>query len=229
MLDLAIIVIIVLLGAIGYYKGLIKTILTLLSSIAALVLSFLMYPIVNSILKLTPIYTYMNKWITNRIADVEFGTGVQTQGNAIASHITWLPKFISEGVIKNNNQEVYKLLHVSNVTDYVSVYATNIVIGMLAILITWLVLNILLTLFLKTADAIVSHIPIVAEVNKVGGTIAGMAKGLLVIWVIYLLVPILITNPAFSKISEYIAKSYLAKWLYENNMILIAFNSIFNM
>lgn len=229
MLDLVIIGIVLLFGAVGYYTGLIKTIITLVSSIVALILSFLMYPIVNSMLKLTPIYTYMNKWIANRISDVEFGAGVQTQGNAIASNITWLPKFISEGIVKNNNQEIYKLLNVSNITDYVSAYVTNIVISMLAILITWFILNILITVFLKTAHIIVSHLPIVSGVNKVGGAVVGMAKGLLIIWVIYLLVPILIIMPSLSKISEYIASSYLAKWLYENNMILLAFNSIFNM
>jgi hypothetical protein len=228
MLDLVILCIIILFGIIGYYTGLVKTIITLISSIVALILSFLMYPVVNTLLKLTPIYTYMNKWIGNRLTDIDFGTRLQSQGNVITNNITWLPKFMSEQIVKNNNQEVYKLLEVSNVKDYVSIYVTNIVIGMLAILITWLFLNILLAFFLKTAHALVSHLPVVSQVNKLGGGVIGIAKGLMIIWGIYLLVPIFITNPSFYKINEYMSESYLAKWLYENNMILIAFNSIFN-
>lgn len=228
MLDLVIIAVIGVFGVIGYKKGFIKTVITLLSSVVALVLSLLMYPVVNTILRFTPIYTYMNKWISERLLGVDFGTGVQTQGSAISSNITWLPQLVSDQVIKNNNQEVYSLLHVSNVSDYISIYLTNIAVGMLAVIITWFVLKILLMFFLKTSDAIVSHLPLIGTVNKMGGAAAGMAKGLLAVWIIGLLIPILITYPVFSSVSDYIANSYLASWLYENNMILILFNSIFN-
>ncbi len=228
MLDLGIVFIIIVFGAIGYYKGFVKTMITLLSSVIAFVLSFLIYPIINTFLKLTPIYTYVNKWIGSRLAGVEFGTGIQTQGNAIADSIGWLPRFVSEQIIRNNNQEVYKLLEVNDVGDYVGVYLTHIIISMVAVLVTWLILKILLTLFLNTTDAMVSHLPVISTVNKIGGLGVGVAKGLIGIWAICLIIPLLITYPYFSEIEYYITNSYLAQWLYENNMILRAFNSVFN-
>ncbi|WP_070000697.1 CvpA family protein [Cellulosilyticum sp. I15G10I2] len=228
MLDLIIIGIIIVFGMIGYYTGLLKTIITLLSSIIAFVLSFLMYPIINSFLKLTPIYGIINKWIASKLAHVEFGTGIQTQGNAISENITWLPKLMSEQIIKNNNQEVYKLLNVSHVGDYVSTYLTHIILSLLSLLVTWLILKILLTIFLNTTHVMVSHLPVVSTVNKIGGLGAGIGKGLLSIWIVCLLVPFAITYPYFAGIEAYIADSQLAKWLYENNMILVAFHSLLN-
>ncbi len=227
MLDLVIISIIVVFGIIGYYSGFIKSIITLLSSVIALILSLLLYPIVNMFLKLTPLYTYVNGWIADKIAHIDFGSGVQTQGSAIAKNINWLPAFISDQMIKNNNQEVYKMLNVSNVTDYVSTYLTNMIIGMAAVIITWLILKVLLVMFIKTTDAIVNHLPGVSAANKMGGLALGTTKGLLAIWGIYLLVPILIAYPVFSRLNEEITSGYIASWLYENNMILLLFQRVF--
>lgn len=229
MLDLGIIGVILFFGIVGYHRGLIKTLMTLLSSVIALILSFIMYPMINALLRLTPIYTYTNKWVAHRIEGINFGTGVQTQGSAIIENITWMPSFISEELIKNNNQEVYKLLNVSSITDYISSYLTNIIISLLAVIITWLILKILLVFFLETANGIASHVPIVSNINKVGGGLIGIGKGLLAIWIICLVVPIIITYPIFEGINSYIIESYVGKWLYENNMILMAFNSIFNL
>ena len=227
MFDLAIVFIIMVFGIIGYYTGFIRTVLTLLSSVIAFVFAVFIYPIINTFLKMTPIDTYINNWIANKLEGIEFGTMIQTQGKVIAENITWLPKVMSEAIIKNNNQEVYRLLEVSQIEDYVSVYITHIILSMISVLITWVALKILFTLFLNTTHAIVSHLPVVSTADKAGGLGIGMAKGILSIWLFYLLVPFLITYPYFSKIEGYIEQSYLAKWLYENNMILYSFDKFF--
>jgi uncharacterized membrane protein required for colicin V production len=228
MIDLVIISFVLFFGIIGYYKGFIKTVMTLLASIAALVLSFLVYPVVNGFLKMTPLYTYINQWIEKRIAHIEFGKGIQTQGSVISENITWIPKILIEQIIKNNNAEVYKLLEAADVKEYVSIYLTNMIIGIAAILITWLILKLLITFFLATTHSIVSHTPVLSSINKLGGMLAGAAKGILAIWIICLIVPVLINYDFFAQINEAVNKGYLASWLYENNMILIVFEYVFN-
>ncbi|MDF2594043.1 MAG: CvpA family protein [Clostridia bacterium] len=228
MIDLVIIILVLFFSIIGYYRGFIKTVMTLLASVAALVLSFLVYPAVNGFLKMTPLYTYMNQWIEKRIAHIEFGTGIQTQGNVISENITWIPKILSEQIIKNNNAEVYKVLEVANVKEYVSIYLTNMIIGIASILVIWLILKLLITFFLTTTHSIVSHTPVLSSINKLGGMLVGTAKGVLGIWIICLLVPVFINYDFFAQINEAVSSSYLARWLYENNMIIIAFKYIFS-
>lgn len=226
MIDIIIITIIILFASVGYHVGLIKTTMTLVSSIAAFVLSFFIYPMIYSFLKITPLYFHIYDWLNGQLQQIDFGTGMQTQANSITQNITWFPKFISDYIIKNNNQEVYELLNVTHIEEYISVYLTQMVLNMVSLIITWIILKVLLTMFLRTTDNMISHLPIISTVNKIGGLGIGLIKGVLSIWLICLAVPFLITYSYFSDLQNNITQSYLGKWLYENNMILQVFDSI---
>lgn len=224
MLDILVIIVLLLFGIIGYNRGLIDTVFTLFSTAVSLVLAFIVYPVVNFILKLTPIYTEINKWVSEKVATIDFGMGVQTQSKAISSNITWLPEFISEQLVENNNTEMYKLLGVQNIVDYVSVSLTHIIISMLALLITWVILKFVFTGVLRGMGKLIAKLPVISGLNKLGGLGVGFAKGLLTLWIIGLLIPLVMTIPAYEGIGAYIEASYLTKWLYENNLVIVAFN-----
>lgn len=227
MLDIIVLVILLMFALVGSRKGLINTVLTFLSSLGALILSFILYPAVNMLLKITPLYTYINERVSQKIASINFGTGIQSQGNAITEKLTWLPEFISESLIKNNNTEVYKVLGAHNVMDYVSISITNIIIAMLALLVTWFILKFVLVGSLQMVGTLVAKLPVISSFNKLGGFCIGLAKGLLTFWIVVLIVPCIITNPDYQGLETYIQGSILFKWLYENNLILIIFKQLF--
>lgn len=222
MIDLIVVLIILIFARIGYHRGLVRSLLTLGSSVISLIFSFIIAPAINIILKLTPIYTGINEWVSNKIMDISFSGGVQSQGKAIES-ITWLPSFITEKISANNNSVVYETLGVNNIVDYVSQYITNMIIGMLSLLIAWVLLKFVLVGVLGTMGRIVEKLPVVSTFNNGGGLIVGIAKGLLTVSIIGLIIPFLITNPQIAGIQEMIETSYLAKFLYENNLVIILF------
>ncbi len=227
MLDIFILVILLIFAVIGSKRGIIDTILTLLSSVGALILSFMVYPVVNSILKITPLYSRINEWISYKVSNINFGAGIRTQGKAITDNITWLPEFISESLVKNNNTEVYKVLGVQNIVDYVSISITNIVVAMLALLITWFILKCVLVGSLRMLGNIVAKLPVISSLNHIGGFCIGGMKGLITFWIVALIVPCVIAIPAYQDLETYIQASVLFKWLYENNLVLVIFKQLF--
>lgn len=227
MLDIIVLGILLIFALIGSHRGLIDAVLTFLSSLGALILAFIVYPLVNIVLKLTPLYTYINEWVSDKVSTINFGTGVQSQGKAIAENLTWLPEFISEALIKNNNTEVYKALGVQSIMDYVSISITNIIMVMLAVLITWLILKVVLVGSLRMVGNMVAQLPVISSLNKLGGFCIGLLKGLLTFWIIALIVPCIIAIPSYQGLEVYIQGSILFKWLYENNLVLFVFGQLF--
>lgn len=224
MIDLIVILILIIFAVIGYKKGLIQSAITLCSSIVALVLSFIVYPALNMILKLTPMYTSIYEGVFKKIEAIDFGKGIQSQGNAIVENITWLPEFLTMQIKNNNNTAMYELLGVKTIQEYISIYIANMIISMIAILITWFLLKVILVGVLRMLGSIIEHLPVISSFNHCSGLIFGLVKGILTLSVIGLIIPLFITVPAFQDISQSIEASILTRWLYDNNFILMIYN-----
>lgn len=227
MLDLIVLGILLIFAFVGMHRGLIDEVVTLLGSLGALILSFIIYPLINVILKFTPLYTYINVWVRGKVGTIQFGSGVQSQGKAIVQNLTWLPDFMSETLVKNNNSEVYKALGANDIVDYVSISITNIIMAMLALLITWLILKVVLVGSVRIIGRFIAKLPIISSLNKIGGFGIGLIKGLLTFWVIVLVVPCIIAIPSYEGIEAAIEGSLLFKWFYENNLVLLVFQQMF--
>lgn len=224
MIDLIVILILVIFAVIGYKRGLIRSAITLCSSVVALVLSFIVYPAINMILKLTPIYTSIYEGVFKKIEAIDFGKGIQSQGNAIVENITWLPEFLTMQIKNNNNTAMYELLGVKTIQEYIGIYIANMIVSMIAILITWFLLKVILGTVLRMLASIIEHLPVISSFNHGSGLIFGLVKGIVTLSVIGLIIPLFITLPAFQDISQSIEASTLTKWMYDNNFILMIYN-----
>ena len=226
MVDLIILILLLIFALVGYRTGLVKTLVTLGGSIVALMISFVVYPIVNMILKATAIYTIIYDGVFSKVQGIDFGKGIQTQTAAIIENITWLPRFLAEQIVDNNNTTMYELLGVHTLVEYISTYITNIVIGMLAILITWFLIKVVLVGILGGAAKIVEHLPIISELNHFGGFIIGLFKGILTVCIITLLIPAFLIVPSLMNFGILLQSSYLIQWFYEHNLVIWIYNTL---
>lgn len=224
MIDLIVVLIIAVFALVGYKRGLIESALTLLSSVAALVLSFIVYPIINMFLKLTPLYMRIYGGTFEKVKGIDFGKGIQSQGNAILENVTWIPNFLAEQIKNNNNTAMYDLLGVTTIQEYISTFITNMIISLIAILVTWILLKVVLAGVLRIIGSVIEHLPVISSFNHLGGLAFGIIKGLLTLSIIGLIIPLLITLPTFQEIEQLIEGSMIAKWMYENNLIILIYN-----
>lgn len=226
MLDIIIIIFIGLTGFIASRKGFIKAAYQLTSFILSLGISLIGYPIMSNVLKLMPIYEGVKRWNMQRISSLEIIGGLQAQSNAIREATKWLPKFMSEQIIQNNNPEVYKLMHVDGLVEYISTYIADLCMNAMAIVFVWIIARIVLSIIVGTLD-LFAKLPLLNFTNKTAGFVLGIVKGTCTIWLIYLVIPFLMIIPKFEILESFFDQSILGQWLYHNNLILSYLNQIF--
>lgn len=219
MLDLIIVLIIIGSGLLAAKIGFIRSVYQLVSSVIALLLAIVLQPIVSGILKITPVYTWIQANIDKMIPDTPAGLGVQGENYFIGEITQVFPRFITELIIRNNNSEVYQLLGVQDLKQYVVMTLANIVLAIIAICITWLIIKIVLATAIGVLD-LVSRLPIIRTANQLAGFGVGVLKGLLFIWLIFSFLPVLVGVPQMSQYQGKIEESVVAHYLYENNLIL---------
>lgn len=226
MLDLIIIVFIGLTGFIASRKGFIRAAYQMGSFVVSLIVSIVTYPIISYILKWTPLYENIKLWSVNSISSMEIVGGLQAQNSLIREATKWLPDFMVDQIVQNNNPEVYGLMKVNSLVEYIGTYIADLSINAIALVSIWILVRITLGLIMRTLD-LFTKLSLLNFTNKIAGFILGVVKGVCIIWLIDLVIPILSIMPEFEGITVLLENSILGQWLYNNNLILSYLNQIF--
>ena len=191
--DVVIVAIIALSTLLAYRKGLISLAIGLVSFIVALVLTLILYrPIASIIIN----YTSIDDMIANSIyADS------------------------SDSIDQNAENAEYLIDQAKNnlLPEAAHNLANNIVTGIVA-LVLFVAIQIILRL-IKALANLIAKLPILSQINKAGGVVYGLLRGVLIIYVVMLLTSISAEidpeNAAFTAIED----SYVGNFMYENNLL----------
>ena len=198
--DLIIIAIIVLSTFLAYRKGLIKLAIGLCSFVIAIVVTFILYqPISNLVINTTKI----DETIENAIYEK---ANEMMQENKTENELT---NQIIETTKNQMLPETARNLAINIVTGGV------LIVLFLAIKIGLMFVSIL-------SDAI-SKLPIINQLNKTGGMIYGILRGILLIYVILLILTISGQITPSNTINQGVDESFLGKAMYQNNILNVFF------
>ena len=168
---------------------------------------------------MSSLYPTLQGWIKGMMPTLEGSLGLQSQGALIEQATAWLPSFLTEKLVVNNNPEIYAMLGVDKLIDYIVVSITNLFITGIAIAIAWIVVKIILAIGVGVLD-LVSKLPILRTANQLAGGIVGALRGVLFVWIGCILVPFLVMLPELAQLEALIKGSVITKMLYENNLLL---------
>jgi hypothetical protein len=211
-------VILVVNALIGMKAGLIKTVFSLCSMILALVLTVWISPTVNDFMRGNEkFYDGVSSKVAKVLTIQEGETDANDQVSAIEG--LTLPQSIKDSLIENNNPEIYKALSVNGFKDYVNNYLTGIIINALAFTLTFAVILVLLWI-ISIALNIISKLPLLNQVNKMAGIIAGLLHGLVVVWLFFIVLTVFGSSEFGQKALEMIGESQLLSFIYNNNLLL---------
>ena len=197
--DIAVIAIIALSTFIGYKQGLVKSAIKILSFFIAIAVALVLYkPVSSIIIKATPI----DDNIKNIMVD----------------------KITPDGINENQEVEVQDNIGLKIIGE-----ATNTIEGIadafavkLIETVTILLIYIIVKIALKFVTALtdlIAKLPLLKQVNKAGGIIYGLIKGVILVYTI--LAVVYLASPLLNKtVSEDIDESIITKALYNNNIIL---------
>lgn len=225
-LDWMIIAVIAISAIAAYYKGFLYTTFKMLSTIIAIYIAYIGYKPINSILRKTFLYSWLQQVATNHVNGIQEIIGLNEQTKLIDHLNLPIPSSVKEGIIRNNNPEIYKLLGVDNFKEYIGGYIANFYLSIIAFIILWCVVKAILYLIGESIH-ILAKLPIISFADKWLGLFVGFIKGVVGIWIATIILAFLIGFPKFQTLSVLISESTLGKWFYENNLILDIIDQLF--
>jgi uncharacterized membrane protein required for colicin V production len=217
---LLVVVLLILLGnaIIGMKVGFIKTVFSLVSLILALILTIWISPMMKN-------YMMGNEKFYNGLATkveklLPFGEEeIMEEEQPEAIEGLSVPKSIKEGLLKNNTVEGYKEMAITGFKQYVSRYLTGVIINSLSFIATFIAILLLLWVIFMALD-LISKLPLLNQVNKTAGLLAGLVHGLLLVWLFFILLNVFGGTAFGQSVMKLVGENEVLSIIYNNNVLL---------
>ena len=205
-LDVIIVAIIALNVYLCYKKGLVNLAVGLIAVVAAIILSVLFYkPVTNFIVE----NTGFDEALGNTIIELLVPEGVDPSQVKFVGILSYFQTEVENAVNGTDNNVVY---------NTAGVMAQKI-IGLIVFIGIFTIVRVALFALTFVADAITS-LPILKQLDDVGGILYGLIKALLIIYLVLTIVSLIVSFTASTAISDVITSSYITKFFYNNNVLL---------
>lgn len=206
LMDLIIIAILVLSIIMGYKKGLINVVFNIFAFFIALIATIILYrPVANIIIN--------NTEIDDKIKSAIINNTTEEKQSEESSSNTGMQKYI-EDAIKNTADEA-KSQVIETVANTVSIRAVEILTSIILFIVIRAVL-----IVLKVFTQAIANLPLIKQFNELGGVVYGIAKGLIIVYIILTIMYFVVSINGKGNIAEAINNSYITKILYNNNIIV---------
>lgn len=224
-LDLLVLATLVLFVLYGVYKGFLCTVLHLAGAILSWVLAFAFYPTVASWLAGN---TDINNLILNftqgssNIHDVELlnqsvsSLDVSSIRDVIAG--ANLPDPIGSILESNILQQVFSGTGLTSLSQYFDQTFTNFVLNILSFLLIFLAVKLVVAILIKLTD-LLARLPVLKQFNRFFGGVAGLVRGAFVCYLVFSLVPLLLTVVPNEMLVATVENSFFAGIFYKGNII----------
>ena len=132
-----------------------------------------------------------------------------------------IPKVLKKGLTENDNKSKYEEIGAANFQEYASTYIAYSIINS----ITYIVVFILILSLLKVithALNLLTKLPVIHTLNKLGGLGVGVLEGLIIVWIGFVALTMFCSTDLGTQVLKQIEKSVWLSYLYDNNLILNA-------
>ena len=205
-LDVIIVAIIALNVYFCYKKGLVNLAVGLIAVVAAIILSVIFYKPVTDIVVEN---TNFDESIEEMIVETFAPEGVDAGQVRYVGILSYLETEVGNAINETKTEVVH---------ETAGAMAEKI-INLIVFIVIFTVVRVALFALTFVADAITS-LPILKQLDDVGGILYGLVKALLIIYLLLAIVSLIVSFTASTEISNVIASSYITKFFYDNNVLL---------
>ena len=212
-LDIAILAIIALCAIAGYRRGLLRAVYRLVAFFVAIFIARALYPFVARALRQTVLLPRIQEGISNALnLEGVFYEQTTVRGTEVINSLP-IPGILQTLLHSYNTPNMFEILQVATVEEYVSGFFANIVINGIAIVIVFVLTLVILVLIGNVLD-VVTLLPVIRTLNHIGGVIFGVAVGAIVIWLALVITALFIAG-AEPTVYALLEGSRIAQWLFE--------------
>ena len=191
---------------IGYKRGMVKIVLSMAAMIIAYVLAAaLTVPVSMALKSATPVYDTIEKSVSTMVKESKVDSTSIEKLN--------LPAQIEEKIMEGANDVA------SGFNEYLVETISNLILKALTFFIVMIVIYIILNIIIKVLD-FVAKLPLFNSINKSGGLVIGLAKGLIYVWIACLVLTAFSDKAWAQEAFRQINNNKLLTIIYEYNPII---------
>lgn len=233
----------------GSRRGLVRTVFGLFSSVVVLLAGTVISPVISNQLRnnekfFNAISTRIEKSLENygkseekkkiqekpekKAETKKKDKSIKKGESGISMDEIYLPyKMLAENkaveeivsdILKNEHIKKAKEDIQKEVNHRVAIYLTGIVINSGTFIAVYFLLSVGLFVLGRVLN-IISKLPVLNELNRMGGGIVGIFQGLVIVWLIFTLMMVFIDKPFVQEAMEQIENNFFLNLLYESNII----------
>lgn len=238
LLTISVLLVLVVFAIIGYIRGFVKTLTSILLFALTGVLVCAATPYVSDFLKTkTPVYSFLESQCEkvieaalfdqieankeeNEHSDQEEKSGdFSLQEQILLIQQLPLPETLKEQLAEHNNSYDYEKLAAETFAEYISKYLAEILLKILTYFVSFVLIGIALYL-LTAALHIMTMLPVIHGMNRIFGMLLGLGKGIVIVWLFFLGVTLMMNTTYGTQIMAMIKESPILTFLYDNNLFL---------
>lgn len=205
-LDVIIVAVIALNVYLCYKKGLVNLAVGLIAVVAAIILSVIFY---KTITNLIVEKTGVDEMLENTIIETFTPEGAAEGQVRYVGILSFLETEIGNAVNETQNDVMY---------ETAGAMAEKI-INLIVFIGIFTAVRVALFALTFVADAITS-LPILKQLDDVGGILYGFVKALLIIYVVLAIASVIVSFTTSTAVTDIIESSYVTKFFYNNNILL---------
>lgn len=210
----------------GMRKGFVKTAYGLCALIVTIVLVCVLSPMVRDALLKTKVYdhtyekcleTLERNYAKNKQAEIAKNeTKPKTEDEVLKIGGIALPSFTDKATTNFENARATVL---NSMFEKAAAKLAYWIISAMAYIITFIVISIILGIISGVLN-IVSKLPVIGTANKLLGSVAGLASGLAIVWLLAIVMTMFANQDTVQKMMVDIYREPILTYLYENNGII---------
>lgn len=216
MVDVVILIVIGLCLFMGAKRGLVLSLISVLSLVIALVVGYLLMPVVGGVLQKTSLPDATEKAVYTSISET-LSSGEEELDYKGALEKSALPEFIKDKV-----EDAIEDSDTSQTVDSISHAAAKSVAGVVVKAIAVLSVAVIVFIILTSVKSLwkgIRKISVIRKLDTVGGVVFGLGQSVLIICAFMLLLGLLSANDFSHGLVSQVQQSFLGAFFYEHNFL----------
>lgn len=216
--------ILIVAGLLGYINGLIKTILNLVLGAVTFALVVFVSPRVCTFLQEeTPLPGYIQEkaeGIVLEVAEEKMQEGISLESlglDALVEELPFLPA-MKDAVLENEQFKGQAVQGVQEMASDIGAVVADKVIVLIGYFSTFVVVFVVLRILAFVLD-IIGRLPIINGINKMTGLAAGLAEGLVVVWILGIGLTLIGTTELGQSAALCVQESKFLSVIYRYNLL----------
>ena len=224
LLDVIIIAIIAFSVFSGAVRGFTITFLRFASFFVSAFLAYIFYPVVarflgSGFLSSLSVYSEGSEHIYNAdLAGQLVSSLTPGQIDTVIQNSS-LPAPFDSVLHGNLTNQALASQNATTLGDYFDITVVNVLLGIISFILLFLLFRLILSIAINATNY-VTRLPVLKQFNSLLGGALGLARGVLIVFAVFMLAPLIITILPGESITQYIDGSLLAPFFYNSNFLL---------